>query len=657
MAKKKNYSSIPRNGLEYYYKADWWALDDSWNARTATATNMTYSTSIIGYQKQVGSYNWSSSRIVSWTQFSPSSSTDFSISTWINYNNTTRWTIYGKYESTWVAGSLSIIWEINQTTNKITAWLWTFWTNYQNNSNLTLSSWKWYHIVMTYVASTKTVNLYINWQLDRSDTYAFWTLTASTYDWTLWVRQRTPTKTLDVYYNGFQWDTLIYSRTLSQDEIQNFYLEGLRQLWAASDNILASATAYFDFAGDSNDIIGWNNGTVTWSTLTTDRFWIANRAYSFDWVNDYINAPTITTWTSATFSFWLYKTNDNDQCYFIEEAYSNNAMCFFDNAAKKINYRFWATNTLSSTANPVTNSTWNYITITHTGTTWTIYINWVQNATWTVSSKTWSWTSFTLWRLTSTLYYFNWSMSDFVVFNTAKTADEVKELFRLSSIKYLYPFRKQLPLNLRDGLQMWLAWDVSWTTEYDASWNGNNGTLVNTPTLSRIGQHKQLTLNWTNQYANTIYSLRWVNTFTLSCWINTIDIANFRWIYWVAYNWTSVEAWVFRITTAWKIQFSDQVSTTTDSNITLVANKYYHIALVRKTSNTFELYVNWTLDKAFTQTINTGTLASHWTSATLWVSSVWYWQYWSWKIVNPMIYTKVLTQNEIQSIFYSQFPA
>lgn len=40
--------------------------------------------------------------------------------------------------------------------------------------------------------------------------------------------------------------------------------------------------AYYDFNGDANDIVGGNNGTVTGATLTTDRFGIANRAYSFN---------------------------------------------------------------------------------------------------------------------------------------------------------------------------------------------------------------------------------------------------------------------------------------------------------------------------------------------------------------------------------------
>lgn len=47
---------------------------------------------------------------------------------------------------------------------------------------------------------------------------------------------------------------------------------------------------YWPFNGNANDESGnANNGVVTGATLTTDRFGVANKAYSFNGVNDYIN--------------------------------------------------------------------------------------------------------------------------------------------------------------------------------------------------------------------------------------------------------------------------------------------------------------------------------------------------------------------------------
>jgi hypothetical protein len=67
---------------------------------------------------------------------------------------------------------------------------------------------------------------------------------------------------------------------------------------------------WWPFNGNANDESGnGNNGTVNGATLTTDRFGMANKAYSFDGVNDWIeaflnnntvnNSFTISTWINA----------------------------------------------------------------------------------------------------------------------------------------------------------------------------------------------------------------------------------------------------------------------------------------------------------------------------------------------------------------------
>lgn len=50
--------------------------------------------------------------------------------------------------------------------------------------------------------------------------------------------------------------------------------------------------AFYPFDGDANDYSGNNNnGTVYGATLTADRFNVANKAYDFDGINDYIQVP------------------------------------------------------------------------------------------------------------------------------------------------------------------------------------------------------------------------------------------------------------------------------------------------------------------------------------------------------------------------------
>ena len=73
---------------------------------------------------------------------------------------------------------------------------------------------------------------------------------------------------------------------------------------------------YWPFNGNANDESGsGNNGTVNGATLTTDRFGVANKAYSFDGVNDFIDLgvnPLINNLTqNYTFSFFILKNNFN----------------------------------------------------------------------------------------------------------------------------------------------------------------------------------------------------------------------------------------------------------------------------------------------------------------------------------------------------------
>ena len=70
---------------------------------------------------------------------------------------------------------------------------------------------------------------------------------------------------------------------------------------------------WWPFNGNANDESGnGNNGTVNGATLTSDRFGVANKAYSFDGVNDYIlilNSLLPVNENSYTISMWVNPNN------------------------------------------------------------------------------------------------------------------------------------------------------------------------------------------------------------------------------------------------------------------------------------------------------------------------------------------------------------
>jgi hypothetical protein len=69
---------------------------------------------------------------------------------------------------------------------------------------------------------------------------------------------------------------------------------------------------WWPFNGNANDESGnGNNGTVNGATLTTDRFGVANKAYGFDGVNDYIIINNSFDFQSRSYSFWFNPTTIN----------------------------------------------------------------------------------------------------------------------------------------------------------------------------------------------------------------------------------------------------------------------------------------------------------------------------------------------------------
>ena len=90
---------------------------------------------------------------------------------------------------------------------------------------------------------------------------------------------------------------------------------------------------YWPFNGNANDESGnGNNGTVNGATLITDRFGNVNSAYSFDGINDFIQAPNYVSNTSFTVSCWVnmstYNLNSlgsNDFIFFANHSGINNS--------------------------------------------------------------------------------------------------------------------------------------------------------------------------------------------------------------------------------------------------------------------------------------------------------------------------------------------
>ena len=658
-------SSIPRNGLVWEWLLNWTTVDtNDWTKNNGTATNVTYVSTEKGYQKQAWSFNGTNSWITS--TFNIWSTTTFSIVLLFNATNIAllarlfaRWQFWNDLTlQLFQSKIIAIIW---QSTGS--AFIWTQSATLLSNTN--------YFIVLTY--NWASLNLYINWVLSTSDsttkTIASWAvLTSFWYD----VNENKE------YFNWKLQSIRCYNRVLTTSEIQNLYLEWLRQLWAWADNILASAVAYYDFNWDANDVIGWNNWVNNlWTFNSSDIFWIT-RWVNFSANNRHIISQSTITYPSSTiFTYELFiKTSSITNWYLLCNQVANSSIevpliisswkIVFANTTRAV-----TTNSSITWTIIVNDWTYKHIVWVRNWTNYSIYVNWVLDI-----SATWAAQAMTMWPLT-----INWRNEinpdnawvpwiDYLfvrTYSTAKTADEVKELYRLSSIKYLYPFRKQLPLNLRDWLVFWGSWDTSWTTYYDASWAWNNGTLVNSPTLSRTGQHKQYTFNGTTQYI-TLPNTNITSNLTVWAWIKTsttwttkMIILNYTQandptakVAWWQFNITS---WNFIQFTSWKFTW---ITFNTDYKpvtwVTNICDWKYHLVVWQWNWTSLLVYVDWRLE-ATTAWANAPVYTSN-VRSNIWTNEYTPWtriHYFNWIIENPMIWNKALTQTEIQQLYYSTF--
>jgi hypothetical protein len=103
------------------------------------------------------------------------------------------------------------------------------------------------------------------------------------------------------FFNGSIDDVRIYNRALSSTEVYELY--ELEKPFDPNEGLVA----YFPFDGNALDMSGnGNDGTVYGATLSTDRNGDANKAYSFDGVNDWIGlSQQIPDLENFTLSAWF----------------------------------------------------------------------------------------------------------------------------------------------------------------------------------------------------------------------------------------------------------------------------------------------------------------------------------------------------------------
>ena len=180
------------------------------------------------------------------------------------------------------------------------------------------------------------------------------------------------------------------------------------------------------------------------------------------------------------------------------------------------------------------------------------------------------------------------------------------------------------------------------TTWYDLSGNGNNGTLINSPTFNNSIAGGAFTFNGSNQYVSTSYTPS--NTCTISIWFyNNLNYTDFNRGIFSTYNYTTSSYNGFYMGT-----YSSSLNLSRDGNngwdssaipSGLNINNWYNITVTSK-SNVILVYLNGILKNTISGSTTHADVLNI-------ARSRYDANYWSGYIGNVLMYNRELTSSEV----------
>jgi hypothetical protein len=445
---------------------------------------------------------------------------------------------------------------------------------------------------------------------------------------------------------------------------------------------------WWPFNGNANDESGnGNNGTVNGATLTTDRFGVANKAYSFNGsnlVSNYItlNNP-LTTSTSFSFSYWLQRsvTTNAKWHFMVLGTNANHELLFNLDTLIYRNYNNSNGNYFDVKTYVPNNLQYSHLCITTNGTQTTLFVNGIQVGSGmqnivAAGSGTLHFGKHSTFAV-NTATAFNGKMDDIAIYNRALNQQEINNLYTsslapfvttsasptfincgesstitASSTSTVQPCMKaDLPTTLQNGLVGY--WPFCGNAN-DASGNGNNGTVNGAVlTSDRNGNsNSAFDFNGTTSHIslnNSICNFG-VSDFTISTWVYKYDLLNGS-VVGKRNSPSDGNMLILASGPSYEIStgtgdFTYGMSVPEYTNL----NSWYHITLVRS-GNNLKTYTNGLLvDNTITSTIHNINNSAITEIGARYNGSL-IWNLWHGKIDDIAIYNRSLTPTEIQQLY------
>ena len=333
-----------------------------------------------------------------------------------------------------------------------------------------------------------------------------------------------------LFYQGYLDDLKIYPYARSAAQIKADYATGLAGMSSSSDssvNIGGASTkslsdglvGYWKFdegVGTTSADSSGNNSLATFGAGDSSPSW-GNGKYgtgtSFDGINDYATSSDLNSvegLSSMSVQAWIKPNNITSDKKF---AAKENVWYFFTNTclgSNQVGFVIHGKNSCieSEAVNTgITLNQWSHVIAVYENNTTKLYLNGslvdsaesitmpTSDYSFSIGAKDNDGSSFGS--------FFDGLIDEVRIYNRALSPTEVKQLYDYAPGPVGY----------------WKFEEGVGTTAYDSSGNGNNGTLINSPTWTTGKIGKGLSLNGTNSYVN-IPSLTWTPTqFTVGFWL------------------------------------------------------------------------------------------------------------------------------------------
>jgi len=304
-----------------------------------------------------------------------------------------------------------------------------------------------------------------------------------------------------------------------------------------------------------------------------------------------------------------------------------------------------------------------------------IYVNWSLDVTQTASAWTlfssandifiWS-ESWWLSRLT------NWDIWLTRIYNRVISQSEIKNLYQewLRKIWPTQSFNKSqgFPKYSLPNIEEWKVLEISrpqsWGSYIDQTWNWNNSSTITNITDSTIGLHNVMTL-WTNAYA-TFTDVWDESNLSAYCWVyvawNTRERLLNKWQSGTNFNW---KGWYFNIhPTAWKIQLNINPNQTEASYYRAWSNTdtinvwQWNFVWFTHNSSWTKFYINWAEVESVIEVWTIQSIPNNSSPFELFrINFDWpiYYSTAGTKVSNVGLVNRIMTPNEMQQSFYSNF--